>query len=80
MALETLAQASVMRFRSSCSVDGGVRNSLFDVTPHYMESNGFSISNVIQQRGIDLFIAHSITRKTCLIRPYDVGDQGCSRV
>ncbi|GBO39029.1 hypothetical protein AVEN_130151-1 [Araneus ventricosus] len=41
MAGDTLAQASVIRFRSSCNVGGGVANTLGLMYPHRKKSIGF---------------------------------------
>ncbi|GBM51969.1 hypothetical protein AVEN_194263-1 [Araneus ventricosus] len=50
MAGDTLAQASVTRFRSSCNVGGGVCiHSLFDASPQKKKSNGFRSGKRQQQ-------------------------------
>ncbi|GBO02620.1 hypothetical protein AVEN_71588-1 [Araneus ventricosus] len=41
MAGDTLAQASVIRFRSSCNVGGGVAYTRCLMYPHRKKSNGF---------------------------------------
>ncbi|GBN39232.1 hypothetical protein AVEN_259531-1 [Araneus ventricosus] len=41
MAGDTLAQASVIRFRSSCNVGGGVKYTRCLMYPHRKMSNGF---------------------------------------
>ncbi|GBN11491.1 hypothetical protein AVEN_173477-1 [Araneus ventricosus] len=41
MARDTLAQASVIRFRSSCNVGGGVAYTHCLIYPHRKKSNGF---------------------------------------
>ncbi|GBM43033.1 hypothetical protein AVEN_215167-1 [Araneus ventricosus] len=41
MACDTLAQASVIRFRSSCNVGGGVAYTRCLMYPHRKKSNGF---------------------------------------
>ncbi|GBN56179.1 hypothetical protein AVEN_82275-1 [Araneus ventricosus] len=62
MADDTLAQASVIRFRSSCNVGGGIAYTPSLMYPHRKKSNGFRSESILVEIGAQRLkeVLHSI--------------------